>query len=211
MFELIRNRFTGLETLSMRDAFGKSSEPIWVTEPITKKPYWAPYPSLTSLKLTGCLNVNSSQVPELVQHFHSLEHLLIGNSHSNHGPVVHDRKRRWSSRPGEWWNLRKPLKSVHIEHLYGWEVLAMGTIPTIELTAVRLRKTNAFIVFKQDEEIFPHLKSLYLEPLSGDINRDEHALGEDQSVSHIWEGRGIDIRRDAAPFIRYSFTFQIIR
>jgi hypothetical protein len=207
-FELIRTRLTGLETLTMRDTLG---EPIWVTDSTIEKPYWALYSNLRSLKLIGCYNVNPFHIPELFRHFRSLEHLLIAQSRGRNGPVVHNRQRGWSSVPEGWWNQRTPLKSLHIEHVYDWEVLAMGTIPTTELTAVRLCYTNASIVFKHDEELFPHLKTLCLEPFSEDRIRKGLAPAEDESVSSIWETRGIDIRRDGVPFLRYESTFMRVR
>jgi hypothetical protein len=177
---------------------------MWAAEPTTKEPYWAVYSNLMSLKLIGCVNVCPIHVPELVHHFDSLEHLIVSECHDNNGRVIDHRTQGWSTLSDRWWNQRKPLTFMQIEHLSDWEVLAMGTIPTTELTSVRLRFTRTFPIFKQDEEIFPHLKVLCLEFLSDDTPRETCDLpADDSSVSHILEMRGIEVRRDAEPVLRY--------
>lgn len=188
----------------VRNLLGFDTPPMLAAEPTTKEPYWAAYSNLMSLRLIGCGNVCPIHVPELVRHFDSLEHLIVSECHDNSGRVIDHRTQGWSTLSDRWWSQCKPLTFMQIEHLYDWEVLAMGTIPTTELTSVRLRFTRTFPIFKQDEEIFPHLKVLRLEFLSDDTPRETCDLpADDSSVSHILEMRGIDVRRDAEPVLRY--------
>ncbi|CAG8655166.1 7984_t:CDS:2 [Acaulospora colombiana] len=208
IFEFVRTRFTGLQTLAMRDMFGPLAPPIWVAGPDTKEQYWASYSNLSTLKLSGCNNVPSTDVPEFVRHFHSLEHLVLSECHNNRGPMAHKRTRGWSDMLEGWWNRHKPLKSMHIEHLYDLEVLAMGTIPVTKLTVVSLRYTDFAQVFNQDKEIFPHLQILHLEhsfdstiSIYGELELEKRAAIQD--ALHGWKQREIEFIPDAVVLLHY--------
>ncbi|PVG03915.1 hypothetical protein CPB86DRAFT_793275 [Serendipita vermifera] len=202
-FNFIPGRFTGLQTLTMRDMSWPLAPPVWVD---TNPRYWGHYSNLLTLKLGGCANLPPAGVPDLVRHFHSLENLVLSGCHNNYEPVAHKRTLGWSSMPDGWWSHRKPLKFMHIEELYDAEVLAMGTIPVTQLTAVKLMYTDFTQVFNQDMEIFPHLKVLRLEPsfdstisIYGEFDLEKSVAVQD--ALRKWKMRGIEIERDAVALI----------
>ncbi|CAG8551899.1 12614_t:CDS:2, partial [Acaulospora colombiana] len=72
--DLICSRFTSLQSLTVRKALRRLDGSIW-SGGCCK--IWASYDNLTSLQLIGCTSVYPPDVPELVQHFAALEHLLV--------------------------------------------------------------------------------------------------------------------------------------
>ncbi|CAG8778732.1 12153_t:CDS:1, partial [Acaulospora colombiana] len=156
--------FVGLEDLTIRGSFRRSIGPLWIDG--TGESYWGAYSNLTRLQLIDCGNVYPPQIAELICHFPSLEYFLI--SACGHGPSrPHGREKGWSSQPSGWWNQRKPLTLMHIEHMLAWEMLVMGTIPALEIRTVSLYTGDLARTFMDDNEVFPHLKLLRAECLEG--------------------------------------------
>ncbi|PVG03910.1 hypothetical protein CPB86DRAFT_779005 [Serendipita vermifera] len=195
MYMLLRNQFTSLESLTIRGSLGSMVGPLWKDET-----YWGPYSNLTRLQLINCHNVYPPHIAELVRHFPSLEYFLM--STCGHGPpVATGREKGWSSQPDGWWNTRKPLKSMHIEHMLTWEMLVMGTIPALEITAVSLYAGDLARTFMHDHEVFPHLKLLRAAPIAtrvfgGERNCENERILEDD-LQAVCDARGIEFRRDA--------------
>jgi hypothetical protein len=208
VYALLRTQFTGLDALAVRETFARAIGPIWVEG--CKDPFWGAYSNLTSLKMIGWHNVYPPLIAELICHFPAIEHLTISACGDPSPAVSHGRSKFWSSQSNGWWNQRKPLKSMHMEHMVEWEMLVMGTIPVLEMTAVGLRAAHLAKAFIEDNEIFPHLRLLRKES----SERWEHLLGEgalkaeqelDPELQRICDKRGIALRRDGAWLVHADY------
>ncbi|PVG03905.1 hypothetical protein CPB86DRAFT_869279 [Serendipita vermifera] len=198
VYTLLRTRFTGLEALDVRETFAREVGPIWVEG--SKDPFWGNYGNLTSLKMIGWHNVYPPLIAELIRHFRALEHFMISACGDPSPAVSHGRSKGWSSQLDGWWNQRKPLKTMHMEHMVLWEILVMGTIPVLEITGVGLRPAHLAKAFMEDNEIFPHLRLLRKESLDrwkqfgGSAPSSEQ--DSDPGLQKICDTRGIELRRD---------------
>jgi hypothetical protein len=202
----LRTRFTGLEALSIRGSLNTSNGPIWSEE--KKEPFWGPYSNLISLQLVNCHNIFPPHIAELIRHFPSLEHFLI--SACGHGPTTRPaRGKGWSAQQDGWWNRRKPLKLMHIEHMLPWEMLVMGTIPALEIVAVGLYSGDLAEAFMGDHEIFPHLRLLRAEPLESktfpDSRRRDREHDSEAGMKPVLDARKIEFRRDASWLIHTRY------
>jgi hypothetical protein len=208
IFALIRTQFTDLEALTFREALDRRVGPVWL--PSQKdEPYWSSYSNLTSLQLIGCSNVCPPIIPELIRQFPSLEYFLISACGDSSPSAQHGREKGWSSQSDGWWNQRKPLKGIHIEHMLTWEMLLMGTIPALEVTAVSLHAAHLANTFIGDKEVFPHLRVLRAEPLeSRAFDGYERLMVERKSeteLKQVCAARKIEFRRDATYFIHNRY------
>ncbi|PVG03904.1 hypothetical protein CPB86DRAFT_821935 [Serendipita vermifera] len=194
--DLICSRFTSLQSLTVRKALRRLDGSIW-SGGCCK--IWASYDNLTSLQLIGCTSVYPPDVPELVQHFTSLQHLLISACGDPSDVEPPPRPQGWSLMRTGWWHHRRPLKSLHLEHMIHWEILAMGSIPVEELIAVSLFATHLGSSFNVDPEIYPHLRVLRAESLEtgfgSDINR-EREKEVAPALQQLCDKRGIELKRD---------------
>jgi hypothetical protein len=199
MYSLLRTRFTGIEALTIRATLDTENGPIW--NDAIKERFWGPYSNLIRLQLVGCHNIWTPHIPELIRHFPSLQYFLI--SACGHGPErSHGRKKGWSSQRDGWWNQKKPLKLMHLEHMLPWEMLVMGTIPASEIIAVSLYPGDLANTFTEDHEIFPHLRLLRAESLESkafpdDGKRDRERASE-VGLKPVLDSRNIEFRRDAS-------------
>ncbi|PVG03909.1 hypothetical protein CPB86DRAFT_779003 [Serendipita vermifera] len=194
--------------------FGDIQRDIWIGPLWSNRledSYWGPYSNLTKLQLINCYNVYSFKIATLVRHFHSLEYFLISACQSpwrGRGPAEgHGREKGWSSRSDGWWNTKKPLKLMHIEHMTTSDMLAMGTIPALEITAVSLCAGDLARTFIDDHEAFPHLKLLRAECLEskrfgGHESLEEERISE-EDLKVVCNSRGIEFRRDASCYMYY--------
>ncbi|CAG8551880.1 12613_t:CDS:2 [Acaulospora colombiana] len=208
VYTLLRTRFTGLEALDIRETFAREVGPIWVEG--SKEPFWATYANLTTLKMIGWHNVYPPLIAKLICHFPAIEHFMISACGDPSPAVPHGRSKGWSFHPDGWWNQRRPLKSIHMEHMILWEILAMGTIPTLEMTAVGLRAAHLAKAFIEDNEIFPHLRLLRKES----SKRWEHVLGGaavkyeqdmDPGLLKVCDSRGIELHRDGSWIVHVDY------
>ncbi|CAG8715318.1 2713_t:CDS:2, partial [Acaulospora colombiana] len=165
LYDMTKSDESSLESLTIRGSLSSMLGPLWKDE---TKSYWGTYSNLTRLQLIDCGNVYPPHIAELIRHFPSLEYFLI--SACGHGPSgPHGREKGWSSQPSGWWNQRKPLKLMHIEHMLAWEMLVMGTIPALEIRAVSLYAEHLATTFIRDHEVFPYLKLLRAAPLNSEV------------------------------------------
>jgi hypothetical protein len=207
-YALIRTRFTGLEALTIRMSFNRDNGPIWNEG--NKGLFWGPYSNLINLQFVGCFNVYIPHIPELIRHFPSLEYFLI--SACGHGPPEpHGRKEGWSAQSDGWWNRRNPIKLIHLEYLERWEMLAMGTIPALEVRAVSLEAGDLAYAFMEDHEVFPHLQLLRAEPLESNAFRHDERR-ERERVSEIdlrpvLGARNIEFKRDASCVVHSRYDW----
>ncbi|CAG8739709.1 9099_t:CDS:2, partial [Acaulospora colombiana] len=116
IYALIRTLFIGLEYLTIRGSFGGFVGPLWID---TNNSYWGAYSNLTRLQLIDCSNVYTLTIPAFIRHFPSLEYLLI-SACPYPWRTEHGRAKGWSSLSDGWWNIRKPLKAMHIECMLKW-------------------------------------------------------------------------------------------
>jgi hypothetical protein len=206
LYSLIRTQFTGLQALTIRGPPRRLTPVRW--DEHTQELPWGRYSSLTNLQLVSYHELHPCDVANLICHLSSLEYFLI--SSSSHGPPNSiERRAGWSSQGDGWWNRRKPLKKVHLEHLMAWKLLAMGTIPAVEVIAVSLYPGDLASAFTRDHEIFPYLQLLRTEPLSsatfdeGADRQIEDAL--DSLLVGVCDARKITFQRDASWVINTRF------
>jgi hypothetical protein len=204
--ELICSKFTSLQSLTVRKALRHLDGSIWSGGCCT---IWASYGNLTSLQLIGCTSVYPPDVPELVQHFTSLQHLLVSACGDPSDVEPPPRPEGWSFMRTGWWHHRRPLKCLHLEHMIQWEILAMGTIPVEELIAVSLVATHLSSSFSVDPEIYPRLRVLRAESLETGFGNSYNREKEKKvapGLQEICDKRAIELRRDGKWIIHSRYA-----
>jgi hypothetical protein len=160
----LRTSFTSLEILSMH-----TSILPYVGEDVGPEELnWSAYRNLTTLKLSRRLDNRSYsfRIPEMIRKHPSLQEIFVSDLGVEDQQRVEKRQEGWSYLPGKWWNARKPLRLLHIEAALNKTVQLLGLIPVEGLRLVLHGTGVNFQFFKEDEEIFPHLKWLHVKKLA---------------------------------------------
>ncbi|PVF96131.1 hypothetical protein CPB86DRAFT_787274 [Serendipita vermifera] len=204
VFDLVRSRFPNLESMSFRKALRSSLGRIWDCDQRQK---WTPYKHLRKLEFYLCENVYAVHVPEIVSIFPSLRELLIstcGDWSDIHGGPLRD---DWHSQHNALCNRREPLESFHIEHMDDWEIRWLGLIPTKRLITTTLKPLHLLTELKNDFNLFPGMKTLYLPPIDENKPSNEghrglaHKTADVEQLEHLCEARGVTIVRDAKAIV----------
>ncbi|PVF99528.1 hypothetical protein CPB86DRAFT_703109 [Serendipita vermifera] len=160
LYGQLRPLVTDLQALTIRRAFRISFGRIW--EPFNCI-QWSPSTQLQRLNLIDCSNAYAPHIPELVGHFKSLQCLIVSTCGDETDLQILPRTHGWSHSPGALCKHHIPLEMFHVEHMYEWEINAMGTIPTRKLISSRVEIRQLIDVFLKDKEVFPGLQYLSIE------------------------------------------------
>jgi hypothetical protein len=96
---------------------------------------------------------------------------------------------------------RKPLQTIHIEYMPRPSFMALGIIPTLHLAIGRAYEDYVEKSFSEDEELFPHLQALSLEPRLK--KPDEDFSEQSQAEGSVFKKRGISVKYDATCHVPY--------
>lgn len=197
VYDDLRSKTASLHSLTLRSCISSPLEKAWSPGNTQK---WVPNANLTYLLLSNCQSVYPPHIPNLVQHFTSLKHLMI-SACGSHGDVVPPaRAPNWCTLPDALWKQRPPLETAFIEHMLQWEIIAMGTIPAKTVIFTSIRRGNVETSFMEDPEIFPCLFVLRVEPDDTWKGRLVRAAGRPQSPidwHHLLSGRKIRLEKNA--------------
>ena len=161
-YDDLRSKLTNLRTLTLRRCVEGDLGQLWAPHQQVK---WIPYQRLTHLNLIECEGAYAPHIPQLVGRFPSLETLIIYACGSlTDQPYTFLRQKGWSSELDALCNEHAPLKLLRAEHMWDWEILALGTIPVETLIITCVIPEHVPAVFIKDPELFPGLKTLWLAP-----------------------------------------------
>lgn len=203
--------FPNLESLTVRYSFRHAE--LWSNDPAERNK-WCPCTSLVRLQLINCQTAYSPEIPLMVQQFENLQELLVSTCGYSGDIIPPRRGPGWSKEPGALCRNRKPLRIFTIEHMTEWEILALGTIPTLTLVSANVRREDLIRSLELDSELFPGMTVLRvlpdrLVPLvdpeeSSEESEDEEDEGvvgfiEDKKrrLEAICSKRRVELRRDA--------------
>lgn len=201
-YDLIRSNFINLRSLSVRRAFrvwafdDRQLGRLWEEGQAQK---WKPYANLTTLNLIDCSNAYAPHIPKLVRLFNSLRHLLVSTcGYSTDREASPDAD--WHSTTNALWKVHQPLVTFHVEHMLDWEILALGVLPTITLIASNLYTGHLANALNEDEQIFPGLRHLSIEPLFPDPETGDTADGKKEHafLEEFCKGRSVELSKDAS-------------
>jgi hypothetical protein len=189
VYDFICSGFPSLEALTFYYVVDYPLKGVWDYNEEVK---WGQYSNLTTLQFIECGRAYSNQISHLVRHFPSLLHLLFSTSDNGTGGS-NLKPNDWHSRDDAMWRVRNPLETVHLEHMYGWEINAMGDIPTRTLIVTNLRADFLIGSMRNDMKIFPGLQTIRIQPaVIPEYHDGGHPFLED-----ICKARGVTITRDA--------------
>ena len=194
IYNLVRTQFPNLRMMNIRRAFRcPTLGRIWDASQVQ---YWSRNNNLTRLSLIDCSSAYAFHIPHLVRHFTSLRELIVstcGTGDDDRIGIL--RCGGWSTESDALCSTRAPLDVFHIEHMTGWEIGALGVIPTKELVTSLLTRGDLETAFTRDPEIFPGLVVLRVEDYV-DVQRF-FASGTVKNLSAICAGRGLKIEKNA--------------
>lgn len=200
-YDMIRSQFLSLESFTISFGIRHPHDPIWAPSQRNK---WKPYPNLTRLQFLQCGRVYCNQIAHLVRHFPSLKYLLVSTCDDG-GDMCRtdldiDKSNGWYDRRDALWRVRKPLESLHLEHMLEWEITAMGDIPTKELVVTNLKGNFLTDSMMKDPKIFPALQTIRIQPsVIPQYSEGVHPFNNDTlaALQKICEQRQVLLVRDA--------------
>jgi hypothetical protein len=203
--------FPNLDSLTVRYSFRHAE--LWSYDPAERNK-WRPGTSLVRLQLINCQTAYSPEIPLMVQQFENLQELLVSTCGYSGDIIPPRRGPGWSREPGALCRNRKPLRVFTIEHMAEWEVLGLGTIPTMTLVSANVRREHLLRALEVDSELFPGMTVLSVLPDREvpqvdpeDLSEESESEGEEVAVAFIEEKkkrleaicskRRVELRRDA--------------
>jgi hypothetical protein len=193
-YDVIRSKFTGLESLVVRTAFGVLHGRVWDYGQQSK---WSPYNSLRSLRFYGCSGAYSAHIPNLVSIFPALRELLISACGDNSDAPFRLHEEEWYLSPDALCNTHAPLDWFHIDHMDDWEIRGMGTIPTRTLIITSVKSFHLLNELRNDSHLFPRMEVLRLKRPSDGPRENTKSLAKLEELEKICQKRGVQILRDA--------------
>jgi hypothetical protein len=200
-YDMVRSQFPSLESFTISYGIRHPHDPIWAPSQRSK---WEPYSNLTRLQFLQCGRVYCNQVAHLVRHFPSLKYLLVSTCDDG-GDICRtdsniDKGERWYDRKDALWRVRKPLETLHLEHMLEWEITAMGDIPTKELVVTNLKGNFLTESMMKDPRIFPALQTIRIQPaIIPEYAEGIHPFDNDMLVAleKVCKERQLVVLRDA--------------
>ncbi|KAG8836170.1 hypothetical protein FRC17_009513 [Serendipita sp. 399] len=116
--------------------------------------------TLVKLQLIECQGVHAGHLPVLVDQCPALRYLFVSTCGDASDVELPFRPAGWSEESDALWRRHDPLVLFHLEHMLGWEIAAMGTIPAKEVVITSLRERELLYAFEKDKEMFPRMTTL---------------------------------------------------
>ncbi|KIM30037.1 hypothetical protein M408DRAFT_100313 [Serendipita vermifera MAFF 305830] len=179
-YDAVRMCFPALQRLTLRRGIRSYLGRIWDPDQCNK---WHPKPNLTHFHIIDCLAGYAPHIPEIVRHFRALKYLVISTCGDEDDIQPFQRPQGWSSQPDALCQTRSHLESVHIEHMEGWEIRALGIIPTKSVMLSNILSGHFVRALDTDPEIFPGLETIHVLPLYGSDSLTE----EDKKLKEIFD------------------------
>ncbi|PVG03885.1 hypothetical protein CPB86DRAFT_778980 [Serendipita vermifera] len=148
-----------LNSLTLYRSWSNPTHDIWTIKQLCS---WIMGSKLIRLQLINCA-FDPSAILECVQICPSLQHLMVSGCGEISEGTSPSRSPGWSKRPEALCMRRKPLQSLFIEHMDRCGISALGVIPTLHVAFTSSIAEEIEEVFKQDNEVFPHLQKLSVE------------------------------------------------
>jgi hypothetical protein len=98
------------------------------------------------------------------------------------------------------WKVHRPLETLHLEHAFGKEILALGEIPVKTLILANLRGDHLSHSMKEDKLIFPGLRTIQIQAeVIPEYPEGVHPFTEDHlaALTEICRARNLTLLRDA--------------
>jgi hypothetical protein len=207
LYNWIRTELSSLEALTIDRLAFSGSHDLW---PLSGAVKWGQYANLQRLQFRDCYSVYSNRIPYLVRHFPSLVHILVSTCDS--GQAGYNLKPEdWYEQKDALWRVHKPLETLHLEHMLGTEILAMGEIPVKTLILANLRGDHLIHSMKEDKLIFPGLQVIRIQAeIIPEYPAGVHPFTEKHltALKDICQARGLILSRDAEAtrlFPRHSY------
>ncbi|KAG8777175.1 hypothetical protein FRC19_008385 [Serendipita sp. 401] len=147
--------------------------------------------TLVKLQLIECRAVYAGHIPDLVRQCPALRSLFVSTCGDGSDVEIPFRPAGWSEENDALWRDHQPLDHFHLEHMLGWEIAAMATIPAREVVLTSLRDGELLNAFERDKEMFPQLELLHIDV---DLDMKE---AEGRRLSEILGKRRVDWKIDA--------------
>jgi hypothetical protein len=189
VYDAFRTQIGQLGSLTVRAAFHADLGQLW---DMGQRDKWFTCNNLTSLRLIQCVAASAPHIPYILQFFPLLRTLTLISCGDDEDTEPPQREKGWSFTTDSLWRGREPLESIHLEHLFGWEIAALGVIHTRELTIATVIEGDVINPFR-DEELYPCLWILRTEGRS--ITSD---------LEEICARRGIVVESNARPLLFYE-------
>jgi hypothetical protein len=157
-YDAFRTQIGQLGSLTVRAAFHTGLGQLW---DIMQRDKWSTCNNLTNLQLIQCVAASAPHIPYILQFFPLLRALTLVSCGDGEDTEPPQREKGWSFTEDSLWQGRTPLESFHLEHVYGWEIAALGVIHTRQLTIAAAVEddVNPF----RNEELYPCLLLLRTE------------------------------------------------
>jgi hypothetical protein len=158
-YDAFRTQIGQLTSLTVRAAFNGDLGQLW---DMKQRDKWFTCNNITSLQLIQCVAASAPHIPYILQFFPLLRTLTLVSCGDDEDIEPLQREKGWSFTNDSLWRGRAPLESFHLEHVFGWELTALGAIHTRQLTIAVLVEEDIVNPFR-DEEIYSCLRILRTE------------------------------------------------
>jgi hypothetical protein len=132
-FELVRQEFTSLESLTLHYMLRKGSPNVlW---DMKDNQYWSRYANLANLQLRKCHKTAVPFIPYMVRQFVALRHLLLSvcglsnESQNGASDITPQHRKGWYNAEHALWKVHQPLETLQIKHGNHWDLDCLGEIP----------------------------------------------------------------------------------
>ncbi|PVF96120.1 hypothetical protein CPB86DRAFT_522760 [Serendipita vermifera] len=192
----IRSKFPNLESLTVRKAFRAEFPSL---RGLHRSYQWDSLEKLTTLQFHTCEGIYAADVPNIVALFPALRELLITTSGSWDDPIIGYHQEDWHLSPNTLCNNHQPLDWIHIEHMDGWELRALGIIPTKALIITCIQPQKLIDELKADQHLFPGMKVLRRNKTSASEGNQPNAstFSYVATLDQVCTARGVKVLDDA--------------
>jgi hypothetical protein len=194
-----------LQSFSLYRSWASGFDEFWTTQQLST---WIQQSSLVRLQLINCTHFHADDIPECIVACPSLQQVMISACGRKYPVQPQAREKGWSKKVDALSNKRPPLLSLHLEYVEHSDMLAFGTIPTLQLSIGSAHEGHVEKAFWEDKELFPHLQKLSLEKRAkpryrnrSEQNGDDHT----QRFEVICKERSISLERNASWLVNRLF------